>query len=248
MLVDFIRVHGLTNIKYVTLQNEPNEFGFDTGRWTTLYREVDLRLRFAGLRDQIRIIGGDLVGEKQDIWLNVLQNDLADVCDGYSVHMYCPYWNRQLFDARIPGIIDITSKFPKEAQRPLYITEFGFRGHATGDVEPGHDDNGTNISDTPAYGVLYGCRQIDALNHGFVAMLEWDGFDSSYARSIMPYGPIGWQNGMWYKRPYYHLMRLFTHTAKVGWRTLKVDGPRDGVLLTAIESTTGDFTLYAANR
>ena len=58
MLVDFIRVQGLTNIKYVTLQNEPNEFGFDTGRWTTLYREVDLRLRFAGLRSQIEVHRG----------------------------------------------------------------------------------------------------------------------------------------------------------------------------------------------
>jgi hypothetical protein len=105
-----------------------------------------------------------------------------------------------------------------------------------------------NIADKIGYGVLYGCRMIDALNHGFVAMLEWDAFDSSYDRSIMPYGPIGLKDGQWYKRPYYDLFRMFTHTSKVGWRTVKVDGPREHVFVAAMQSPANDFTLYFANR
>jgi len=60
MLVDYIRLRGLDNIKYVTLQNEPNEYNVNMRRYNGLYQRFDARLRAAGLRDQIKIIGGDL--------------------------------------------------------------------------------------------------------------------------------------------------------------------------------------------
>ena len=250
MMVDFIRVHHLTNIKFVTIQNEPNEFGFDMGRLNSLYQEFEPRLRWAGLRDQIKIISGDLVSIKQADWFDDLANNVADVSDGYSVHMYCDYWNRAVFDARIPDLMAVIAKLPPEAKRPLYLNEFGFRGHREDSKEePGKHANGMIITDTPDYGVLYSCRIIDALNHGFVSMLSWDAFDARYDRTdLMRYAPIGWRDGNWYTRPYYQVFKMFTHTAKVGWQSVKVDGPRDDVFVAAMKSNDGEFTLYAANR
>src|SRR6185437_6763864 len=148
MLDDFIHVHHLANIKYVTLQNEPNGHDFNMAWYNRIYREFDARMRTAGLRDQVKIVGGDLVKERMSVWFRDLAWNLADVCDGYSVHMYCDLWDRKQLDDRIPGIVAITSALPKDRQRPIYMTEFGFRGHRKGTEEPGRMDDGRIVSDT----------------------------------------------------------------------------------------------------
>src|SRR6185312_5210169 len=122
ILDDFIRVHHLTNIRYVTIQNEPNGHDFNLARYNTIYREFDARLRKAGLRDQIKIVGGDLVKERQSMWFRDLAYNLDKVCDGYSVHMYSDIWDREQLDHRIPDITQITSALPLDRQRPIYMT------------------------------------------------------------------------------------------------------------------------------
>ena len=246
---DFIRVHHLANIKYVTIQNEPNGHDFNMEKYNTIYREFDARMRKAGLRDQIKIVGGDLVKTRMSVWFRDLAWNLADVCDGYSVHMYCDVWDRKEIDDRIPSIVAITSALPKDRQRPIYMTEFGFRGHREGKEEPGRMDDGRIVSDTTDYGVAYGWRVLDALNHGFVCALSWDGYDAIYDRKdMMHYGLIAWDKGNWRVRPYALVLKLLTHTSKPGWQTIKVDGSNDDVLAAAMRSRDGDCSMYAVNR
>ena len=101
----------------------------------------------------------------------------------------------------------------------------------------------------PCTGVLYGCRQIDALNHGFVAMFEWDELNSSCARSIMPYGRSAGKTEHSTNAPI-TASATFSPTppksARARWQINITQRRRP--LLTAIASTTSDFTLYAANR
>ncbi len=252
MMVDFIRVHHLDNIKYVTLQNEPNGHDFNMARYNALYQEFDKRMRKAHLRDQIKIVGGDLVSTRMSVWFRDLAWNLDDVCDGYSVHMYCDIWDRQQMDHRIPNTVEITSALPADRQRPIYMTEFGFRGHRKGDEEPGRDDAGHIVTDTNAYGVDYGWRVLDALDHGFVCMLNWDAYDAIYDRKdMMHYGLIAWdKGGTWRVRPYGQVLKMFTHTSKLGWQSIKVDGSNGDVMVAAMRSGADDkdCTIYATNR
>ena len=160
MLDDFIRVHHLTCIKYVTIQNEPNGHDFNMERYNRLYREFDARLRKAGLRDQIKIVGGDLVKERMSVWFRDLAYNLSDVCDGYSVHMYCDIWDLAHVDHRISDITDITAALPKDRQRPIYMTEVSdSAGIAKARTEPGKaKSDGRLITDTNDYGIAYAWR------------------------------------------------------------------------------------------
>src|SRR5207248_2016718 len=76
--------------------------------------------------------------------------------------------------------------------------------------EPGRDEQGRIVSDTPMYGVLIGWRIVDLLNHGFVAALVWDGYEAMYDRDPMPYGLIAGPKENFRLRPYYQLIKMFT--------------------------------------
>src|SRR5206468_3059977 len=67
-LTEIIRDRGFTNVQYVTLQNEVNLTKIPSETYDQLYKSFDRDLRSAGLRDKIKIIGGDLTGEHQEKW------------------------------------------------------------------------------------------------------------------------------------------------------------------------------------
>ena len=255
MMADFIRNHHLAAVKYVTLQNEPNGFNMDMKRYNALYRAFDKALRENGLRDQIKIVGGDLLQDHQAEWFRNLGENLADVCDGYSVHMYRDIWELDPILKRVGEIRAIADQLPKDRQRPLHLTEFGFRGHRKGKEEPGRDDDGRIVTETPLYGLLCGWRLIDCLDHGFVSMLHWDAYDAWYDRFPMHYGFVGEAKDGWPKRPHYELFRMFTHAAKPGWKTVLVEGTREGgqggregVIVAAMRGPSGEWAVFAANR
>lgn len=247
MLVDFIRNHDLHAIKYVTLQNEPNTTTMPMWRYNELYREFDTRLRKEGLRDQIKIIGGDLLRDNQEAWWKNIADNLANVCDGYSVHMYCEYTDEKHVVERVAEIPPIIASLRPEARKPLYVMEFGFRGTRTGKEEPGRHADGRVISDVPIYGLLCGWRMMESLNRGYVALVHWDGYDAWYDREPMQYGLLGPAKDGWRERPAYHLFRMFTHTAGPGWQSVKIDGSRDEALVSAMKKDS-QLSIYLMNR
>jgi hypothetical protein len=162
--------------------------------------------------------------------------------------MYSDFWETDKLLHRISAITDLAASLPTEQQKPIYLTEFGFRGHRKGTEEPGTDDNGTLLSKSPMLGVLIGWRMIDALDHGFVTMLFWDAYAVMYDRDVMPYGLVGEAREGWPLRPHYHLMRMFTHTSQPGWHAVSVDGETDELRGAAMAGDKGEFTIYAVNR
>ena len=247
-LVDYIDRKGLTSIRYVTLQNEPNNSYFNKPRYEALYRAFDAGLREAGLRDRIKIIGGDLLRDGQKEWFTFLDQKLSQVLDGYSVHMYCDYNDDKHMVERVAEIPPIVAALSPAGRKPLYVMEFGFRGKREGKEEPGKHPNGQIISDMPLYGVLCAWRTMESLNRGYVAIVHWDAYDAWYDRFPMQYGLLGPAKEGWRERPHYWLFKMFTHTAGPGWQSLHIDGKREKALVSAMHSPSGDLAVYVLNR
>ena len=241
--------HGLSAIKYVTLQNEPNLHAFDSDKLAAIYRAFDENARKIGLRDQVQLIGGDLVQNDQDELFETLAKD-QPFLDGYSVHMYWDYWDTAKLQRRITEVPEIVARLPKPAHKPIYVTEFGVRGKR----EPGSDDSGTyDKSDgpplvtVPLQGMQVAWFIMEAINRGYVATVQWDAYVASYGRE-MRYGIIGGVKDGWPLRPAYHVLWTFTHTTKPGWRAVRVDGKADDALVVAVRGAKAEMSAYALNR
>lgn len=187
MLAGLIREEKLTAVKYVTIQNEPNgdesKISFET--YNALYRGLDKHLRSAGLREQIKIIGGDLVYLNQEKWFKNLADNLSDVLDGYSVHIYWDYWDTAKLQRRISEIPPIVAALPEHARKPIYLMEFGVRGKRDDPkVEPGLFKDGRLITDTNVQAMQIAWIMLEAINRGYVASVQWDCYDAWYDRKM----------------------------------------------------------------
>ena len=62
VLEDLVGMQGYTNVRWVTVANEPNTAAALTlPEYEALYRALDAELVARGLRDHIKLMGGDLV-------------------------------------------------------------------------------------------------------------------------------------------------------------------------------------------
>jgi hypothetical protein len=131
-LVDLIQNKGFTAVKEITIQNEPNRSKFNQDDNITIYasayRYLDQYLKDAGIRDQIKFIGGDLVVNNQAYWFNYLADNMWNVLDGWSVHIYWNYFQTGYMQDRLSGIKAIYDSILPDKRKPLEITEYGVRG------------------------------------------------------------------------------------------------------------------------
>ena len=243
-----VREQKLTAIRYITIQNEPNTTPMTFEKYNRLYRALEAELKKRGLRNDIKIISGDLVQDKQQDWFANLGRNLANVSDGYSIHIYWDYWDTEKLLRRISEVPKIIAALPPAQQRPLYVTEFGVRGHrAKPSIEPGDHEDGTPIAMKPLQAMELAWFQMEAMNRGYVATVIWTLEDAWYDR-LMPFGVIGAAKDGFPLKPSYHMLRLFTHTIHPGWRAMKVDGDADGRIVSAARGPNGEFTVLALNQ
>ena len=247
-LRELIRGHGLTSIRYVTVQNEPNTTKLTLDAYNRLYRALDGELKRLGLREKIDIVSGDLVQDDQREWFENLGGQLAGVSDAYSIHVYWDYWDTAKLVRRVSEVPKIVASLPPEQRRPLFVTEFGVRGRRDdARNEPGLHDDGTPIASTALQAMQLAWFQLEAMNRGYVATVVWTLEDAWYDR-FMPYGVIGAAKDGWPLKPGYHMLRLFTHTIQPGWRAMKVQGEANGRLVAAAKSPKGHMTVLALNQ
>lgn len=241
--------YGLTSVAYVTMQNEPNDEGKDITReqYVRLYRGLDKSLRDLGLREEIQIVGGDLLSPKQTEWFHFMGKELAPVLDGYAVHAYWSYWDTNKLVRRVKDTRRDVDSLPEAARKPVYVTEFGVQGkRPKPNVEPGTYDDGRPLADVPAACAQLGWFVMEALNNGFAGTCQWDLYEVWYDRK-MGYGVIGNAQQGFPERPGYWLMKMFTHSVEPGWRTMKVEGEGKDVIVSAIKGSSGE-TLFVLNR
>ncbi len=241
--------YGLTAIRFATIQNEPDENMDDISRrrYLAVYRAFDRALREEHIRDEVKIIGGDLVGEKWQHYLEMIAHELSPVLDGYSIHSYWDYWRIGTFRQHLREVSEVAAKLPARERRPLYVTEFGAQGfREKPSIEPGKSDTGKPVADVPVYSFEIGIFMLDAINLGFVGTAQWDMYDVWYDRK-MGYGVIGSvQNGFPIK-PGYWLLGMFTHATEPGWRAMKIDGEIEDVWVAALKGES-DWSVFVLNR
>ena len=230
VLERLVEVEGYTNVRWVTVANEPNTTALTMAEYETLNRALAAQLVERGLREHIRMMGGDLVSTNQRAWFAYIAANMNDVFDAYSVHVYWDYWNTPFFkESRLKDIRKIvTEELPAAARKPTYVMEFGVRGTSfpgKPNVESGYWEDGTDIARTNIAAFQQLWFDLAAAQLGFTGSVKWDAYWGRYhANYNSLYALIGPAAEGWPLFPGYHATNLLLQTTARGWQVLQV-GP-----------------------
>ncbi|MET0938911.1 MAG: hypothetical protein ABWY51_06790 [Gaiellaceae bacterium] len=254
VLEKLVKIDGYTNVRWVTVGNEPNSTELTMAQYEALNRALDAQLVARGLREQIRMMGGDLVSTSQRAWFAYIAANMNDVFDAYSVHIYWDYWNTSFFkETRLKDVRRIvTEELPAAARKPTYVMEFGVRGKSFAgkpNVESGHWDDGTDIARTNVAAFQQLWFDLAAAQLGFTGSVKWDAYWGRYHTNYNSlYSLIGPASEGWPLFPGYHATRLLLQTTARGWRVLQV-GPwnEDDWKFGVIDNTEKELAAYAGD-
>lgn len=237
-----LRASGNTNLVWATVGNEPNTAGaaLTLAQWEALYRALDAELRARGLRDEIKLMGGDLIessgARDHELWFQYMTTNMADILDAYSEHVYWWYDRFNLdgawrFEFRLRDIrkLVVDDNAP-ETRRPAYIMEFGVRGHNAVPGKPtlinhGYYEDGSNLRETNVAAFQQLWFNIASAQLGFTGTAKWDLYWGLYDFSspgnqsywMLDPTPEGWR-----PFPSYHALRLLLSTTERGWQVVRV--------------------------
>jgi hypothetical protein len=234
VLDELVRTRALTNVRWVTIQNEVNTTAVTQAQYNELYRALDRHLRARGLRDHIRLMGGDLVesstvpGSNHRLWFDFMAEHMSDVLDAYSVHIYWNYWDIPRMELRLRSVREIvTEEIPEEARKPVFITEFGVRGiqnlPGLPAIQPGYWQDGAPISRTNIAAFQHLWFDLISAQLGFSGAVKWDAYWGRYTPGYREtYNLIGPADEGWPLFPAYHALRLLFQTTERGWQVVQV--------------------------
>src|SRR5204863_1902574 len=121
----------VSNLRWVTIQNEPNSTDLTPAQLEAWYRALDTKLRSLGLRDQIHFMGLDLVAESQRSWFDYAATKMSDLLDAYSIHVFWDYWDTAKLEQRLKDVRGIVDGQPADTSKPLYSLDYGVPGIQT---------------------------------------------------------------------------------------------------------------------
>jgi hypothetical protein len=271
-LVDLVKNHGLTAVRQITIQNEVNTSWVTPDLYEQYYRLLDQYLRDAGLRDQIKFVGGDLVINNQLTWFTYMAQHMGDVLDGWSVHIYWNYWDTAYMQQRLDGILSIYNDLPQAERKPLSITEYGVRGIKTLngspilDVNPyrneaktqtlaGYYQNGdgsiTPVNETNIAAFEQAWFNMLSVNKGFTGLSKWDFYRAQYDFTYQDHSLIGYLfnpttgEDRWPLRPAYYMEWLMANITGQHWQILGYNGASGAKLISPFRGSSGDLTVFA---
>ena len=250
VLASLVLDAGVSNLRWVTLQNEVNRTSITMETYDRMYRIVASRIAERGLGHHVRLMGGDLVeqrsplGQTQGDWLRFLAARMSDVVHAYSIHVYWNHWSPGKIERRLREVRALYDTLPPETRKPLYVTEFGARGHrVAGDGGPGTWDDGSPLEANAISAFQHAWLKVLASKLGYAGAIKWDAFFGRYDARPQSYHLIGPPQEGWPLRPGYHLTRLLTGTTRAGWRTVAVDGASGTRLIAAFAGGLGELTV-----
>jgi hypothetical protein len=259
VLADLVLKRGFSHVHYVTIKNEVNkgknrltgDYWVPLDLYERLYRLLDADLRAVGLRDAghapIRFIGGDLVGTNQQDWFGYMGGHMADLLDGYAVHVYWDVASPEYLVERLTGVKAIVDGLPPSGRKPLYVTEFGVRGVIdSGEAGPGHVEDGPPVEESPAAVLQEGWFNLLAIKLGFVAISKFDAYFAMYDHTLQLYSMIGSPQTGFALKPSYYLIQMLAGAVAPGLRAVRVEGAAAGTLVTALAGA-GRVTLLGMN-
>lgn len=278
-LIDLIKNHGITVIHQITIQNEADSVGWiknDMSIYNYAYRRLDYYLTQAGIRNQIKFIGGGLVLNGQMPFFTYMAQNMNDVLDGWSEHIYWNYWDSGYMTYRLNGILADMQTLKSDGLniKPLSVTEYGVRGIKTLNGSPIKDvnpyRNGALTNTIAGYykssdGTLTPVNQtniaafqqaefnMQAVNDGFIGLSKWDFYRAQYDFSYQDHSLIGYLfnpapgQDQWPLRPSYYMDWLMAHATGQHWQVLGFHGSSGTKLITPFHSPSGQLTVFAMN-
>jgi hypothetical protein len=235
VLLDLVRNRGITHLRWLTLQNEPNRTRMTMEAYEKQYRDLDPLIQ--PIRGQVKYMGGDLVrgpdtgAPNQDVWFQYLAAHMSDILDAYSIHVFWDYWDTQKLVDRLTEVRAIVDALPENARKPIYVAEYGVRGLRTFNgapqVDPGVWQDGTPITQTNISAFQHAWFDVLAADLGYLGTSKWDSYYGKYDNGTQAYYVIGAPQSGWPLYPMYNLLQLFTTTVKRGWEVVSVDSVPD---------------------
>jgi hypothetical protein len=231
---DLVRNRGFTNVRWATIQNEPNRAaGLTKEEYRDLYRALHDALVERGLRDQVKLMAGDLV--ENDVngghraWMAYITTNMLDIVDAYSEHIYWQYWDTSRMDFRLKDVRKLMfEELAPEKRKPVYLIEYGVRGHRLNqpfvlDSLGGLYENTTQIVRTNIAAFQQLWFNIEAAQLGFDGTAKWDAYWGKYDNTTQAYYTIGPAEEGWPLFPTYHALRMLFQTTARGWQIVGVD-------------------------
>jgi len=265
VLEDLVKNRGYTNIRWVTIQNEPNTAANLTlDQYQALNRALHAELVSRGLRGEIGIMAGDLVESgaagNHRAWMAYITANMLDIVDAYSEHIYWQYWDASRMEFRLRDVRKLMfEELPPEARRPVYLIEYGVRGHRLNmprvlDPLGGLWENSTQVVRTNIAAFHQLWFNVAAAQLGFAGTAKWDSYWGRYDNAVQAFYMIGPAEEGWPLFPTYHALRLLFQTTSPGWQIVGVDPWADddwqpGVAdqqekeITAYAGPNGEMTL-----
>ena len=252
VLIDLVRNRGITNLHWLTLQNEPNRTKITMPAYEAQYRALDPYIQ--SIRGQVRYMGGDLVRgpdvgpPDQTAWFQYMATNMSDILDAYSIHVFWDYWDPKKLVDRLTEVRTIVDALPENARKPLYVAEYGVRGlrkfNGLPAGDPGVWEDGTPISQTNVSAFQHAWFDVLAARLGYMGTSKWDSYLGKYDNGTQAYYMIGSPANGWPLYPLYNFVRLLTSTVKSEWRTINVDSvPDTSRLLSAYVGKKGEHTV-----
>ena len=253
VLKDLIVTRGLSSVKEVTIQNEPNSTSMTMDYYKSCYTALDQALKTLGIRNKINFVAGDLVQTNQQAWFSYMGANMSDLLSGYSSHMY---WDDNDASKPITRLTEVANmvKGLGTAQKPVYITEYGVRGgNKTGAPDPGYlTGSSTPISQTTVSAMQNALFQINGLNLGFSGFVRWDCYKAKYDNGVQYFSCIGSGTDGYPLYPLYYMTWLFNHTAEPGWQVVSSSpavGDNKPIVAAALTSSNAsEQTVYVMNK
>ena len=237
VLEDLVRNHGLTNVRWAEVGNEPNSGGLaavSLAEFNVLVRTLDGELRARGLRVHIRLMGPGLVenagvpSRTHYVWLQWIAANMGDLFDAWGQHVYWAYNDPGRLEYRLRDAWHLQNEvLPPEQRKPAYMMEYGIRGVPTCAGKPTIAN--TYYAGDPACPEIWrtnigGFHQlwfaIGSAQLGYTGAAKWDAYWGVYDFTLLPpqvYWTIGPASEGSPLTPSYHALALLFHTTVPGW-------------------------------
>jgi hypothetical protein len=228
LLDDLVSNQGISKLRWVTVRNEPNRPAMPKDLYRDLYRELDRELTRRGVRAQLRLMGGDLLINKQQEWFDFLATkEMADLLDAWSIHVYWDFWNPRKLVNRLTDVRTIWDALPRNRRKPLYVTEYGVRGKPGPQkkANPGFlEDERTPLRRTNINAFQHAWFSLLAADLGYRGTVKWDAYFGRYGTGepakTMAFASIGHPADP-HPSPIFELMRLLALTIGPGARVAR---------------------------
>ena len=217
------------------------------------------------LRAFIRLVGGDLVERGpgkilvnkkpfdygpsgQNDWLEFMRENMADVLNGYSIHVY---WEPREFPQKPLKRLNDLAKLGIE--KPIYITEYGVR-RLDADPRPGTFDGtaqGTKMEQSPETAFSHAWFNALAPQYGCVGLVKWVLYKTARRDEFGEWGMIGPARGPlgpFHQWPTCEVTRLFNHLTGQRWTADGLGDAAAGRLLASrFKGPRGDQSVVVLN-